>query len=172
MRSAKIGFLNQIIVATLSLENKASIHKMNRIKNINVLELGLNAEIRSGNFIGAPAKGTLDDAIKFSNQNIFIAENSSILRSNYFDVVDEISIGINVVFGGNGSEIWTHGFTVNREMLAGKVKFGNNIFIGSNCIFTKGVTITNNVTIGPGSVIYKSITESGIYSSHEIRKVK
>lgn len=172
MRSAKIGFFNQIIVEKLSLDKNASIFKMNRIKNINILSLKHNAEIRSGNFIGAPARGTVDDAINYDKQNVYIERDSSILRSNYFDVVDEIIIGENVVFGGNGSEIWTHGFTVNRKMLADKVVFENNIFIGSNCIFTKGISITSETTIAPGSVIYKSITTKGIYSTHELRKVK
>lgn len=172
MRGAKIGFLNQILVDKLSLENNASISKMNRIKSINILSLKDNAEIRSGNFIGAPVRGTVDEAINFENQNIYVNRNSSILRSNYFDVVDEIIIGENVVFGGNGSEIWTHGFTVNREMLSGKVIFENDIFIGSNCIFTKGITVVSETTIAPASVIYKSIIEKGIYSTHELRRVK
>ena len=172
MREAKIGFLNQILVDKLSLDKKASISKMNRFKHLNILDLKFNAEIRSGNFIGAPVKGTLDDAIDFSNQNIYVGKNTSILRSNYFDVVDEIIIGENVVFGGNGSEIWTHGFTVYRKMLSGKIVFENDIFIGSNCIFTKGISIVSETTIAPASVVYKSITEKGVYTSHELRRVK
>src|SRR5690606_33855598 len=96
MKTAKIGFLNQILVDKLILEENASIFKMNRIKNINILSLKEKAEIFSGNFIGAPSKGKFDDAINFENQNIYIDQNSSILRGNYFDVVDEIIIGQNV----------------------------------------------------------------------------
>ena len=172
MRNAQIGFLNQIIVKDLNLSEKASIKKLNRIKHLNLLDLGINAEIRSGNFIGAPIKGTIDDAIHFEKQNIYIGTSSSILRGNYFDVVEEIIIGENVVFGGNGSEIWTHGFDVKRNMLVGNVIFGNDIFIGSNCIFTKGISICNNVTIGPSTVVYKSIDEEGVYSSQKLYKVK
>src|SRR5690606_29128857 len=138
----------------------------------NILSLKEKAEIVSENFIGASRNGKFDDAINFENQNIYIDQNSSILRGNYFDVVDEIIIGQNVVFGGNGSEIWSHGFTVNRKMLAGKVIFENDIFIGSNCIFTKGITVVSETTIAPASVIYKSILEKGIYSTHELRRVK
>jgi len=172
MRGAKIGFLNQILVDKLNLEKNASIFKMNRIKSINILSLKDNAEIRSGNFIGAPAKGTEGNSINFVNQNVYVERNSSILRSNYFDVVNEIIIGENVVFGGNGSEIWTHGFTVKRKMITDKVIFENDIFIGSNCIFTKGIKIVSETTIAPGSVVYKSITTKGIYSTHELRRVK
>jgi acetyltransferase-like isoleucine patch superfamily enzyme len=86
--------------------------------------------------------------------------------------VRPIIIGDNVVFGGQGSEIWTHGFEVDRTMLLGGVAFGDNIFIGSKCIFTKNVQVGNNITIGPGSIVYKSINESGFYSSHQIEKIR
>lgn len=172
MVNAKIGSLNQIIVDELIINSKSIINKRNRIKDLNILVLESNSEIRSDNFIGAPVKGVIDEAIDFSNQNLYIGKNSSILRKNYFDVVDEIYIGENVVFGGNGSEIWTHGFDTNRKMLKGKVEFGDNIFIGSNCVFTKNISIVGGTTIGPASVIYKSIYTPGVYSTHEMRKVK
>jgi len=172
MKRARIGSFNQILVETLTLEESSKILKKNRFKNLNILHLSENAEILSSNFMGAPRKGFAKKGADFNNQNVFIGKNTSILRSNYFDVVEEITIGENVVFGGNGSEIWTHGFDTQRNMLTGKVSFGNNIFIGSNCIFTKNVSVVSNTTIGPQSVVYKNITEEGVYSSHELRKIK
>ena len=169
---ANIGVLNQIIAENFELEENATIIKLNRFKNIHILKIGANVEIVSGNFFGGPKKGTSNQSIDFKNQNLFIGERSAVLRKNYFDVVEEIHIGKNVVFGGNGSEIWTHGFDIQRKMYVGKVKFGNDIFIGSNCIFTKNVEVANDITIAPGSVIYKSILESGIYSTHQINKVR
>jgi acetyltransferase-like isoleucine patch superfamily enzyme len=172
MENASIGYLNQIIAHTLILKEKSKIDRRNRIKNLNLVSLDFNALIRSENFIGAPIKGTIDKAIKFENQNLYIGRDSAILRDHYFDVVEEVIIGNNVIFGGGRSEVWSHGFDLNRNMLVGKIIFGNNIFIGSNCVFTKGISICNDVTIAPGSVIYKSINEKGIYSTHEIRKIK
>ena len=172
LKNAKIGFLNQIIVEKLMMKDEASIHKFNRVKNLNVLHINEGGEIRSKNFIGAPNKNVIIEGKNFEYQNLYIGQKSAVLRSNYFDVVNEIKVGDNVVFGGNGSEIWTHGFTTDRTMLVGGVEFGNNIFIGSNCIFTKGVKITDDVTIGPGSTIYKSIPQKGLYSTHKIDKVK
>jgi acetyltransferase-like isoleucine patch superfamily enzyme len=172
MENAQIGFFNQIIVNDLTLKDNSTIKKRNRLKHLNILVLKNNSEIRSDNFIGAPVRGTIDDSIDFLNQNLYIGRNSSILRSNYFDIVDEVFIGENVVFGGNGSEIWTHGFDTKRKMIVGKIIFGNNIFVGSNCVFTKGISIADEITIAPLSVIYKSITEKGVYSTHEIKKIK
>lgn len=172
IQKAKIGFLNQINVEKLVMKEGARIHKFNRIKNLNVLSLDERAEIRSKNFVGAPAKNVAFEGKDFEAQNLYLGIKTAVLRSNYFDVVRSITIGDNVVFGGNGSEIWTHGFEADRTMLVGGVEFGNDIFIGSNCIFTKNVKVVDGVSIGPASVIYKSISEKGIYSTHNIYKVR
>jgi acetyltransferase-like isoleucine patch superfamily enzyme len=135
-----------------------------------MLTINENGLINMGNFIGA--QKTNEGQFKFDSQNLVLGKRSEILRNNYFDVVRPIIIGDNVVFGGQGSEIWTHGFEVDRTMLLGGVTFGDNIFIGSKCIFTKNVQVGNNITIGPGSIVYKSINESGFYSSHQIEKIR
>ncbi len=167
MESAKIGHFNFINCHSLKMEEGSIIKKFNRIKHINTMTLRKKAFIFSKNFIG----GSRDIKNKPS-QNIIIGDLSQVLRNNYFDVTDEIVIGNNVVFGGNGSEIWTHGFDIDRNLLKDKVSFGDNIFIGSKCIFTKGISIVSNTSFGSGSVIYKSINESGLYSSQQIRKIK
>lgn len=172
LNNAKIGFLNQLVVDNLKMEEKSIIKKFNRMKHINELSLSKEAKIDSKNFIGGPCKNTLLIGADYKQQNIHIGERSSVLRSNYFDVVREVNIGTNVIFGGNGSEIWTHGFDTKRTFLYGSVEFGNNIFIGSNCIFTKGISVYDEVSIASGSVIYKSILETGFYTSHRIVKVK
>ena len=146
------------------------ILKRNRIKHLNTLVIRESGLINTGNFIGA--QKTSENPFNFDAQNLFLGKRSEILRNNYFDVVRPIIVGDNVVFGGQGSEIWTHGFELDRTMLLGGVTFGDNIFIGSRCIFTKNVHITSNVTIGPGSVVYKSINESGFYSSQQIEKIR
>lgn len=169
---AKIGNFNYIKCAFLTLKKGASINKFNRLKNINKLELKKEAMIFSWNFISGIPKGSSHHALEFNNQNICLGENSALLRKNYIDLVDEITIGSNVVFGGNGSEIWTHGFDTKRNFLKGKVSFGNNIFVGSKCIFTKGISIADETSFASGSVIYKSILERGTYSTHQLRKIK
>lgn len=169
---ATIGNFNYIKCNSLKLKKGALINKFNRLKNINKLELGKEAMIFSWNFVSGIPKKSNHKSLDFKNQNLSLGNTSALLRKNYIDLVDEIIIGNNVVFGGNGSEIWTHGFDTKRNFLKGKIKFGNNIFVGSKCIFTKGIEITDNIVIAPGSVIYKSILEPGIYSTNEIRKIR
>ncbi|UTW67157.1 hypothetical protein KFE94_03295 [bacterium SCSIO 12643] len=170
--NARIGYLNYINVEELILSNGSSIFKLNRLKSLNRVVLGVNSVITSKNFLGGPKKGLAFAGMSFKDQNVIIGEGSSILRSNYFDVVRKIKIGNNVVFGGNGSEIWTHGFDTKRNMLVGTVEFGNNIFIGSNCVFTKSIVVCDEVSIGPLSTVYKSISVAGVYSTHKLEKVK
>jgi acetyltransferase-like isoleucine patch superfamily enzyme len=166
MSNSIIGNFNYIDAKTVSIQF-GIIKKFNRIKHLNQLYLKERSVVFSWNFIG----GNRDEEnTKF--QNLSLGMDSEILRNNYFDVTNEIMIGNNVVFGGNGSEIWTHGYDTGRKMLTGKVIFKNDIFIGSKCIFTKGVEVESNTTIGSGSVVYKSITESGLYSSQQLVKVK
>lgn len=170
LQDAIIGTFNLIIVSKLTMDPGSFILKRNRIKYLNKLSIKESGIVNIGNFIGA--QKTNEGLFKFDDQNLLLGKRSEILRNNYFDVVRPIIIGDNVVFGGQGSEIWTHGFEVDRTMLVGGVTFGDNIFIGSRCIFTKNVNVVSNVTIGPGSIVYKSINESGFYSSHQIEKIR
>jgi len=170
LQDAIIGTFNLINVSILTMDPGSFILKRNRIKYLNKLSIKESGIVNIGNFIGA--QKTNEGLFKFDDQNLLLGKRSEILRNNYFDVVRPIIIGDNVVFGGQGSEIWTHGFEVDRTMLVGGVTFGDNIFIGSRCIFTKNVNVVSNVTIGPGSIVYKSINESGFYSSHQIEKIR
>ncbi len=54
---------------------------------------------------------------------------------------------------------------------SGKVKIGNNVFIGMNAIITAGVTIGDNVVIGTGSIVTKDCIESGVYVGSPAKKI-
>jgi acetyltransferase-like isoleucine patch superfamily enzyme len=170
-KNANIGNLNFINVKSITIKEKASIGSFNKIKNINNLYLDSRSTIRSKNFIGGPEQGHPIKDTDMSLQNLYVGKSSSILRKNYFDVVREIRIGDDVIFAGQGSQIWTHGFDCNRQFYCGNVTLSNKIFIGSNCILTKGITICSETTISSGSVIYKNILESGFYSTNQLVKI-
>jgi len=75
---------------------------------------------------------------------------------------DLIEIGDNCTISRNTLLI-THDYSVDfpmtrfTTMLKGLIIIGNNCFIGVNCIILPGVTIGDNVIIGAGSVVTKSI---------------
>lgn len=78
-----------------------------------------------------------------------------------------IEIGNHVLMSGNISFINHDGATfVFREkekykdvIKYGKIKIGNNCFIGYNVTILPGVTIGNNVIVGAGSLVTKSIPD-------------
>ena len=49
---------------------------------------------------------------------------------------------------------------------------GNNVFIGSQCIIMPGVNVGDNVVIGAGSVVTKSLESNGVYAGVPARFIK
>ena len=84
-----------------------------------------------------------------------------------------IEIGENVQIT-DGVTILTHGYDwsvlkgIYGEVLgsAGKVKIGNNVFIGMKTTILKGVTIGNNVIIGANSLVNKDIPNSCVVAGN------
>ena len=83
-----------------------------------------------------------------------------------------IEIGNNVYFSGGDTNLITHdgsiprtydmGIAEKRYDSFGKIKIGNNCFIGMRCIILKGVTIGDNCVIGAGSVVTKDIPSGSV----------
>lgn len=79
----------------------------------------------------------------------------------------------------HGVTILTHGYDwsvlkgVYGEVLgsSGKVKIGNNVFIGANTTILKGVTIGDNVIIGAGSLVNKDIPDNCVAAGNPARMI-
>lgn len=54
---------------------------------------------------------------------------------------------------------------------AGKVKIGNNVFIGMNTTILKGITIGDNVIIGANSLINKDIPNDCVYAGNPAKYI-
>lgn len=78
-----------------------------------------------------------------------------------------------------GVTILTHGYDwsvlkrVCREVLgsAGRVKIGNNVFIGMNTMILKGVNIGNNVIIGAESLVNKDVPDNVVVAGNPARVI-
>lgn len=78
-----------------------------------------------------------------------------------------------------GVTILTHGYDwsvlkgVWCEVLgsAGRVKIGNNVFIGMNTMILKGVTIGNNVVIGAESLVTKDVPDNVVVAGNPARVI-
>lgn len=96
-------------------------------------------------------------------------------------IIDEqkpwlIEIGDNVQIT-DGVRILTHGYDWSVLKVkygivlgsSGKVKIGNNVFIGVNSTVLKGVTINDNIIIGANSLVNKDCLEEGVYAGNPVR---
>lgn len=117
--------------------------------------------------------------LKFIRNNVKIGSGTKILTS-WFNFGSEpflVEIGDNCLItsgvkflthDGSVSVIYKYFMDKNLEDVYakynkfGKIKVGNNVFIGVNSIIMPGVTIGNNVIIGAGSVVTKDVPDNVI----------
>jgi acetyltransferase-like isoleucine patch superfamily enzyme len=92
-------------------------------------------------------------------------KNIDLQRPFLIEIGDDVTITDDVTILTHG-----HDWSVLRNKYkkcniigsAGKVKIGNNVFIGTKAIILKGVTIGDNVVIGAGSVVTKDIPSDSV----------
>ena len=59
-----------------------------------------------------------------------------------------------------------------RSWHIGKLKIGNNVFVGANSVIAKPVTIGNNVVIAAGSVVTKDIPSNSLVGGVPAKVIK
>lgn len=129
-----------------------------------------------------PKASSADFVNHLRSIGMVIGENTVIYSPNYC-VIDQtrpwmIEIGDNVSIT-TGVTILTHGYdwSVFKGMYgdvlgsAGRVKIGDNVFIGMNATILKGVTIGNNVVIGANSLINKDVPDNSVVVGNPQRVV-
>lgn len=154
--SAYIGF-SYINVNHFIVEDNVRVKHLIRMNGVDYIHL------QEGSYIGN--HNTFYCDAMFGDRGRFIlGRTSELVRQNSVDLTSNITIGDNVVIGGFGTQLWTHGFDVQRNRIQGEIVIGDNVYIGSSSIFNLGVSVCSNVSIGSSSVVSKSITESGLYA--------
>lgn len=131
-------------------------------------------------FVRGPVFVDYGDNVTFG-EHVFFNFNAVLLD------VCPITIGNNVFFGPNVSILTPmhalvaeerkpyfdveKGYLTDREY--GKpITIGNDCWFGGNVTILPGVTITDNVVVGAGSVVARSILTSGIYAGNPARKIR
>jgi len=102
------------------------------------------------------------------NAKLKIGKNTYITRAT-ISCIDEIEIGENCILG-EGLKIFDHNhqysknpFSVSKTKFnTAKVKMGNHVWTGANCIILKGVTIGDNVILGAGCVVHKDVPANSV----------
>lgn len=115
------------------------------------------------------------------NGIIKIGSNTGITSTLLFSE-SQITIGDNVKIGGGTRIFDTNFHSTNAKIRATKedtknvksepISIGNNVFIGTGCIITKGVTIGENSIIAAGSVVVKSIPENQVWGGNPAKFIK
>lgn len=105
-------------------------------------------------------------------KNCMIFPNADILSEPFL-----VEIGNNVIITG-GVKLLTHDGSImifrdeigERETY-GKIKVGNNVFVGMNSIILPNVTIGNNVIIGAGAVVHRNIPSNSVVSGNPAKVI-
>ena len=171
---------NVVIGAGTVLQDEVIVGENTRIaENVTIchgVEIGKNVVIHPGVVIGADGFGIVNDKGKWIKipqiggvkigDNVEIGANTTVDRGAIEDTVigdgvkldNQIQVGHNVIIG-------------NNTVIAGCSGIAGSTIIGENCIIGGGVgigghiEIADNVIITGMSMVTKSLTKAGIYSS-------
>lgn len=110
---------------------------------------------------------------------VTIGSNCRIYIDSWGTEPELVSIGNNVTIAADctilthdGSYILKKKIGSSRQYKILPVKIGSNVFVGTKSIILPGVCICDDVIIGAGSIVVKSILEPGVYVGNPVRKVK
>lgn len=111
---------------------------------------GLGMSIGEGTVIFEPRKTTID-----------------VTRPWLIEIGTDVKITKNVTILTHGYD-WSVLQNLYGEMIgsSGKVKIGNNVFIGMNSTILKGCTIGNNVIIGANSLVNKDFPDNVVIAGN------
>jgi acetyltransferase-like isoleucine patch superfamily enzyme len=110
-------------------------------------------------FIATPEEYARHIGVKIGKGN-FISTRKFTSEPYLIEIGDNVRIAGGTSFYTHGG-IWSLRKLYNDEKLDhfGKIKIGNNSYIGENCMIMPGVTIGERCIIGGGSVVTKSVPD-------------
>lgn len=106
-------------------------------------------------------------------ENCFFNNNCSINCLSEIEIGNDNQFGESVLIYDHN-----HNFRDKTQLVSaqgytiGKIKIGNNCWIGSNVVILKDVTIGDNVIIGAGCIIHKSIPANSVVMNHQNLLIK
>ncbi len=103
-------------------------------------------------------------------ENVTFKENCHVDSSHCW----LITIGNRVTFAPN-VRVLAHDASLKKSLgytILGKVKIGDDVFVGADSVILPGVTIGDKVVIGAGSVVTKNIPSNSIAVGNPARVIK
>lgn len=170
--NVRIGHLNLILNKKVELKKNARIGYLNVLKGPFNLLLEKSAAIGNKNYI---TRGRL--GVTYGESTLKLGVLTKVTVGHHLDLTQSIKFGDYSILAGIKSQMWTHGYVhaskgADRFRVDGGIEIGNNVYIGSGCIFNPGVKIYNEIHLGAGSVISKDIEEKGMYVNQPLRLIK
>jgi acetyltransferase-like isoleucine patch superfamily enzyme len=107
-------------------------------------------------------------------RGVKIGKNCSFASKNFgsepylIEVGDNVQVTKGVSFFNHGGA-WVFRRKHPKLDFFGKIKIGNNVYIGANTMIMPGVTIGSDVIIGAGSVVTKSVPNGNIVAGNPCR---
>ncbi|TVQ52902.1 MAG: acyltransferase [Phycisphaerales bacterium] len=100
---------------------------------------------------------------------IRMGENVGIAYGCYLDpyAPSMISFGENVIVGFE-TRIFVHAFTLTRQRVR-PVTIGSNVMIGGFCVIAPGVTIGDNASIAPGTIVSRDVPPGALVIGNQMR---
>jgi acetyltransferase-like isoleucine patch superfamily enzyme len=187
---SKIGF-SILLVDKLELNNFSSIGHFNFIK-VTSLKMDKGSIIKNLNYFKGPIMVCLGDksiigrlnkftrgfsSVTYGKSSLTLGAGTGITYSNFLDLTCSITFGNHSQVAGMGSQFWTHGYVhakegVDRIIVYGDITIGNNVYIGTSCLFNPGVSVANAINIGGNSSISKDLKISGMYVNQPLRYIE
>lgn len=93
-------------------------------------------------------------------------------ESYLIEIGNNVTITQNVVFHTHDGGVHLFRKEHPGMNVFGKIRIGNNVFIGSNVIIMPNVTIGNNVVVGSGSIVTKDISDNLVVAGTPARPIK
>jgi len=115
--------------------------------------------------------------VSYGESCLTLGRLTKVTVGHHLDLTKSITFGDNSILAGIKSQMWTHGYYHANEgpyriRIDGDIEIGNNVYVGSRCLFNPGVKVRDAIHIGAGSVISKNLEQSGMYVSQELRYLK
>lgn len=168
----RIGHFNAIRVRRLVVRRRGAIGSLNWLAGSFSVILHEDAEIGARNVI---TRAVVAKEIGYAH--LRIGRSSKITAGHKLDLLRTISFGDNSILAGLGSQLWTHGYVhesvgSGRFRVDGAISVGNNVYIGSACVFNPGVCTADDVAIGSQCCISKDLLLPGFYVNQPLRHIE
>lgn len=167
-----IGHFNLFIIDKIAFSNESSIGYLNILKGPFSVILKNRSALGNKNYISRAKKG-----VTYGKSVLSLGKLTKVTTGHHLDLTRSIIIGDNSIIAGINSQLWTHGYYhankgPERIRIDGDIYIGNNVYVGTACIFNPGVKVLDGIHLGAGSVVSKNLEIPGMYVSQGLRHIE